>query len=222
MLIKNKYVSLIFKILIVIIGIYGLYDSCFKTKYVGLGEHFSYYTNLSNLLCIVFFFIYAIKMLLNFKKDKHNYYPRIKGCITVAISITGIVYNFILRPFMTSVEGVMDLNSIGNYIVHIVIPLMVILDYILFDEKGIYTKKEPFIWLILPFLYFVFICIRAKLAKPFTYTNSNYPYFFLDIDAFGLPKIIINIVIAIISILILGYLYVFLDKLLNRKFVTKK
>ena len=45
---------------------------------------------------------------------------------------------------------------------------------------------------------------------------------FLDIDAFGLPQIIMNVIIAIILILIFGYLYLFLDKLLNKKFVTKK
>lgn len=118
---------------------------------------------------------------------------------------------------MTDMDGVMDLNSIGNYIVHIFLPLMVIFDYILFDEKGKYSKKEPFIWLILPFIYFIFICIRAKIGEPFKYTNSYYPYFFLDIDMFGLPQIILNVVIIIICILILGYLYIFLDKKLNKK-----
>jgi len=118
MYIKNKYASLIYKIFIVVIGIYGLCDNGFKTKYVSLSKHFSYYTNLSNLLCVIFFIIYIIKTL--FKMGiKNNTYSKIKGFITIVISITEIVYNFILRPFMTDMEGVIDLNSIGNYVVHI-------------------------------------------------------------------------------------------------------
>ena len=217
MYLKNKYFSLIFKILIVIVGIYGLIESCLESKNVSLEEHFSYYTNLSNLLCVIFFTFYIIKMFGNFKNSEHNYYRKLKGAVTLAITITCLVYNIVLRPFMTDVDGVMTLNSIGNHIVHIVLPIMVILDYLLFDEKGLYDKKDPFIWVILPFLYWIFICIRALIGKTFTYANSKYPYFFLDIDEFGLERIILNIIIAIILIIILGYIYVLIDKLLNKK-----
>lgn len=221
MYIKNKYFSLIFKILIVIIGIYGLYDSCFKTENVSLGEHFSYFTNLSNLLCIIFYIVYVVKMFLNHDKENHNYYHNLKGAATLCITVTCLVYNFILRPFMTDMDGVMKLNSIGNYIVHLILPIMVILDYILFDKKGLVTKKEPFIWIILPFLYWIFICIRAFMGKTFVYTGSKYPYFFLDIDTFGLPQIILNVILAIILILILGFIFVFIDNILFKKILTK-
>lgn len=217
MYIKNKYFSLIFKILIVLIGIYGLIDSCFKSTSVSLSENFSYYTNLSNLLCIIFFIFYIVKMLLNFTNEEHHYYKKMKGTVTLIITVTMLVYNFVLRPFMTDMDGVMNLNSIGNYIVHLILPIMVILDYFLFDEKGLYTKKDPLYWIILPFIYWIFICIRAKIGKPFTYTDSLYPYFFLDIDAFGFAQIIVNVVIAIILIIILGYIYVLIDKLLSKK-----
>lgn len=213
MYIKNKYMSLTFKFLIIIISIYGLYDSCFKASIVTVGEHFSYYTNLSNLLCIIFFTFYISVTLL---KINIKNLEKLKGGVTIAIMITTIVYNFILRPFMTDMEGVMDLNSIGNYIVHIIAPIMVILDYILFDQKGLYEKKDPFIWVLIPFAYFIFIIIRAGLGKTFTYTSSKYPYFFLDIDAFGLPQVILNVFLMILAILLLGYLYLGIDKLLNK------
>lgn len=219
MYIKNKYFSLIFKIFIVVIGIYGLYDSCFKTENVSLGEHFSYFTNLSNLLCIIFYIIYTVKMLLH--KENHNLYHYFKGPMTLCITITCIVYNFILRPFMTDMDGVMKLNSIGNYIVHLILPIMVIIDYVLFDKKGLIKKTEPFTWIILPFLYWIFICIRAFLGKTFVYTDSKYPYFFLDIDTFGLPQIILNVVLAIILILILGFIFVFIDNILFKKILIK-
>ena len=213
MYIKNKYMSLIYKFLIVIISIYGLYDSCFKSSSVTLGEHFSYYTNFSNLLCIIFFSFYIIMTLFNKNIKKIG---KLKGGVTIAIMITAIVYNFILRPFMTDMEGVMDLNSIGNYIVHIIAPIMVIFDYILFDKKGLYEGVDPFIWVLIPFAYFIFIIIRASLGKTFTYTASKYPYFFIDIDAFGLPQVILNVFLMILVIILLGYIYLGIDKLLSK------
>ncbi len=207
-----------FKILIVIIGIFGIYSSLKDSPLVGIYEHLSYYTNLSNLLCILFFFIYSARMLLNIKKDVHNYYPNLKGAITITILITFIVYNLILRPFMHDVDGVMKLNSIGNTIVHVVLPLMVLFDYILFDEKGKFNKKFAFTWVLIPFTYFIFICIRAKMGGTFTYANSRYPYFFLDIDEYGIPQVMVNLIISIILILTLIYLYVFIDKKIEDKF----
>lgn len=213
MYIKNKYVSLFYKIIIVIVGIYGLYKSCFFTEKVGLLEHFSYYTNISNLVCIIYFIIYIIKMFVNFNK-KVVYNNTLKGTITMAIMITMLVFNFILRPFMTDMDGVMELNSLPNYIVHVIEPLLVIFDYILFDEKGIFKKIDPLKWVIFPFMYWVFICIRAFFASPFTYTSSKYPYFFIDIDMFGIYQVIFNVFLMICAIIILGYMFLFFDRFL--------
>lgn len=214
MYIKNKYFSLIFKILIVVIGIYGICSSLKDSPLVGTFEHLSYYTNLSNILCIVFFTYYSLRMICNIKCEEFHYNNNLKGAITITILITFIVYNLILRPFMHNVDGVMNLNSIGNLVVHIILPLMVLFDYLLFDEKGKYNKA--YIWVFIPISYFIFICIRAHFGHTFTYAQSRYPYFFLDIDAYGIFQVIINVIISIILILLLIYLYVFIDKKLGK------
>ena len=139
-------------------------------------------------------------MLVNFNK-KVVYNNTLKGTITMAIMITMLVFNFILRPFMTDMDGVMELSSLPNYIVHVIEPLLVIFDYILFDEKGIFKKIDPLKWVIFPFIYWVFICIRAFFASPFTYTSSKYPYFF-------------SFCYGICAIIILGYMFLFFDRFL--------
>ncbi len=154
-------------------------------------------------------------------KIKINNLTKIKSSLMIAITITMLVYNIFLRPFMTDMDGVMKLNSIGNSIVHIILPIMVIFDYILFDEKGKFNKKYPFMWVILPFIYWIFIIIRAYIGNPFTYTASRYPYYFIDIDAFGIIQVSFNVLIMIIGIIILGYIYVWIDKCLYKMCKTK-
>ena len=223
MYIKNKYISLFYKILIVIVGIYGLYKSCFFTEKVGLLEHFSYYTNISNLVCILYFIVYIIKMIIHFNTNTSCNYS-LKGAMTISIMITMLVFNLILRPFMTDMDGVMELNSLPNYIVHVIEPILIIFDYILFDEKGLFKKVDPLKWVIFPFIYWIFICIRAKFSLPFAYTSSNYPYFFIDIDMLGIYQVIFNVILMICAIIILGYIFLLLDKMLlkihNKKELT--
>ena len=214
MYIDNKRFSFFFKLLIVLMGTYGLYKACFFNK-VSLEEHFSYYTNLSNLICVIYFLIIIVRTVI-VKKIDTKYYG-LKGAVVVMIAVTGLVYNFILRPFMSDVEGVMDLHSFSNYIVHLIIPVMVILDWLLFDKKGNLKSKYSIYWLVIPFMYWIFICIRANFAKPFMYTGSKYPYFFIDIEEFGVGIVIVNVILAIAAILLLGFILCKIDNKLSKK-----
>ena len=55
-----------------------------------------YYTNQSNLLVVIF----LIYLLLKYRKEGHwsKWDIRLKGGMTVAILLTGLVYHFMLAP----------------------------------------------------------------------------------------------------------------------------
>ena len=90
---------------------------------------------------------------------------------------------------------------------------MTIVDYILFDKKGIYKNIDPILWLIIPLIYFLFIFIRAKLGSELS-NGSYYPYFFIDINKYGIKTVLKNALLITIAFTILGYIELFIDRLI--------
>lgn len=176
-----------------------------------------YYTMLSNILCFLYFAVLVVA-----QRKKEN--PLVKGSITMCIVVTGIVYHLML-------DGIMETNSVsvspvlvaGNFLVHTVVPVMVVLDYFLFFPKGQYKSLHPIAWLVLPYLYFGFVMVRAEISDSrfsgFGGTQSRYPYPFLDVDLYGWDKVLLIVLGITVAFLALGYLAFVVDKLLgkNRK-----
>lgn len=169
-----------------------------------------YYTILSNILCFLYFaFLVAAR-------PKEN--PVVKGAVTMCIALTGIVYHLMLSGAMAAAGG----NSalfIGNYIVHTVVPLMVLFDYLLFTPKGTFNSFSPLWWTLIPIAYLIFAVIRAEvgtgLFSGFGGKPSRYPYPFMDFDLLGSGKAALYIVIIAVAYIALGYLFYVIDRLLG-------
>lgn len=206
----NKKISLIYRAFLVLIGLYGLYLNFFN-GYSNIGEMLHYYTILSNILVIGFF----IFLIINYKKNKD--YPHLKGAVTMAITVTFLIFHFILNPAMFDMigTGYNPLNP-SNLIVHYIVPIMAILDWLLFDIKGRYTKTDPLLWLSIPFIYFIVMTINGLLGYTFT-GGSHYPYFFMDWDKLGAVKVLEYVLLIIVAFTILGYIYYGIDRLLKKK-----
>lgn len=43
---------------------------------------------------------------------------------------------------------------------------MVIGDWLLFDKKGLMKKKDPLLWLAIPYAYLVFALFWGRFGKP--------------------------------------------------------
>ena len=61
---------------------------------------------------------------------------RLKGGITVAILLTGLVYHFMLAPLKTPEE----FWTIENFLVHYIVPYGALLDWALFDKGHCYKS----------------------------------------------------------------------------------
>lgn len=120
-----KTLKLIYRILLVLLGTYGLY---LNMSYGNTFELLHYFTILSNILVVGFF----IFLLFN-KKD----YPKLKGAITMSITVTFLIFHFMLRPTMFDmINTSYSPYSISNLLVHYIVPIMTIFDWIFFDKKG--------------------------------------------------------------------------------------
>lgn len=205
---KNNF-SVIYKIIIVIIGSFAVTLGFFPNNFKFDIETAYYFTYQSNILVIIYF----IMDIVNIFNKKETFYPRLKGAVTMSITVTFLVYHFLLSPTSGELKG---LDYIRNLLVHYIVPIMTIIDYIIFDIKGFYKIIDPLLWLLIPFIYFTFILIRAKIGKPFS-DGSYYPYFFVDIDKYGLKTVMKNVFFITLFFAVLGYVEYFIDKLLKNK-----
>ncbi|MBP3765923.1 MAG: Pr6Pr family membrane protein [Bacilli bacterium] len=205
---KEK-LSIIYKILIVIVSGIGLY---LNFKLVGIQHSVIYFTILSNLYCFLFYLITLLLKLKN-KLKKADIYYFVKGSMVMSLTITMIMFQLFLANSN-------EIKSISNSlletgIVHILVPTLVIYDYIFFGEKGKAKIKFAFEWSLILILYLVFWFIYTSLGGLFI-NGTIYPYFYMNIEELGIKSVIVNNVLIYISFILLGILIIFVDKLIAR------
>lgn len=145
----------------------------------------------------------------------------IKGAIIIEILITAVVYRIALAPTGFSMDSLRESiigNQFANFLVHTFSPLLVTLDYFLFDEKGNFKYFYPFIWLILPLNYIVYVYTYSSMGGKFYSIGGSrhFAYFFLDYEKIGYIGVLKWIIAMAIFILMIGLGFVVLDKLLAR------
>ena len=177
----------------------------------------AYYTMQSNLLCL-----FAFIFLPMIKKTHPNVYYASKGAITIVILLTATVYLVALLPnnfSMYTVTGNITGKAIGNSLVHVISPILVTLDYFLFDEKGFFKLYYPWLWLIFPFMYVSFVYLFHSKGGHFYGIGGsrNFAYFFLDYQKIGIKGVIRWILSFSIFIIVLGYSLVIIDKKFAKK-----
>lgn len=156
------------------------------------------------------------------KCRKGDIYYLFKGAIVIMIFITTFCYHIALAPQfefdMGFVETTDLYNKVANTIVHSITPGLIILDYFLFDEKGNFKIYYPFLWLIFPCDYVLYVYIYSSQGGNFYNIGGSkqFAYFFLDYIQIGVCGVIKWIIIITIGILIASYAFIIVDKILKR------
>ena len=209
MYIRNQYLSAAFKLLIGACALAGILIQC--DVFTGKPSFLSlrYYTLLSNLLCAGYYIPAGICTL----RGRNRIFPVYKGALVMGITVTGLIFHFMLSGSLFSMGSI---YALANLLLHYVVPCGAVADWLLFDEKGVYTRRLPPLWNLLPNVYFVLVLIYAyTVGTPFM-GGSRFPYFFIDIDALGLPRVLLWVVVLNAAFLLLGYAVVGLDTLFGR------
>ncbi len=226
MCIHNRLLSLVYRIIFLFCCGIGLY----LNSGIPNGEFAPYmlifYTIQSNTLCLFFFSVLIFKNFLNLKnqgiKGTTIFLPHFKGAVTMAIAITFIIYHFILAPQFLAVSSDYNLYSWQNILVHYVVPISTILDWLIFDEKSNYRWFDPILWLCVPIAYFIFILVRAKIGGVIEIVESLYPYFFIDVDMLGWGIVLKNTSLLILAFLAIGYVIYIIDKISFDRILLKR
>ena len=217
---KRKITTIILKLIVIIAALIGIILSATSSSeaFMGGSTVFMYFTIQSNIVILLIALI-GLCLILVKKCIKYVWYV-IKLVGTVSISLTGLVFCFVLAPTMGSGAWQM-----ANVLTHVVVPLSAVIDFFV---VGIYTKyrRIDILYVVIPpILYLIYAGIGYVADWKFTKT-TNYPYFFLNwgskAGAFGfsskLPYIgVVWWILLLLGLVIgLGYLYLFIINKLRK------
>ena len=218
-MIKNRTTQLIFQSIYIGIAIIAILASLGLFEMSYRWDFYVHFTNLSNYLCAILMFL---ELRDTAKKQIDSYvttYPMIKFIALLGILLTFIIYNFVLAK-QRELEEIFVVSSVT---LHMILPVMFTLDYILFYEHGKLKWYYPIVASVFPLLYAVFIYIHAAILNfdssiyfPGRTDPFIYPYFFLNLDKYGVVGVIKNITIIFIVFMVFGYIILFADKILGK------
>ena len=206
---KEK-LSLIYKIIIVIVSGIGI---LLNLKAFTPSGALVYYTIQSNIWVFVFYLIIVILKIIK-KEEKNNIYYIFKGMVTMAITITMFIYQILLSTD-SGMVAYQNLELECN-LVHLITPLLVMSDYLIFGEKGNLKKSYPFIWSLTLVFYLIFQILYASIGGTF-FGDEAYPYFFMDVDRFGILGVLANCLLVYLFFIGYGILVQVLDNKLAKK-----
>ena len=179
------------------------------TKPEAIGRFFSYFTILSNLMVAVSvsaFFIAPGSGISNFFKT-----PFIITAIAVYIFMVGVGYNLLLRGTWNP-QG---WHRVSDEIVHVADPLLFALYWYFFIPKNSLKWKYSLCWLLVPAVYLVYMIIRGS-------ADGFYPYSFLDPKKLGYIRMLLNAAGVGIAFIVVGLLFVKLERLQEKKEIKCK
>lgn len=188
------------RLLILILTITGLALQIYPNEWFQL----TYYTLQSNILvacCLLLLLKQMIKPTLS-----QPTLLRLKGAATIGITLTLLVYHFMLAPNAKPE----DFYTPENFLQHYIVPLAFILDWLCLDKRRHYKLYDPFLWTIFPLIYTIYSVIRGYIFRiPIPQQqHSPYPYFFIDINQLGWSGFFSYFFFILLGYIILGFLMV--------------
>lgn len=214
------------KLAMIVVGVLGIVFSASSTSFMANGYVFMFFTVQSNITIMAISLVFLINdVLVLFKKDSfvgQKLYLT-KYVFVVAITITFLVFFAVLAPTL----GIDYLLSFNNFSLHLIVPVLALIDFFIFDKDIDLTYKNSLLGCLMPLYYVVFFLIGIPLGFRYTDTGLKAPYFFLNYEEIGWfqitskgPGVIVYILEMMVLIVGLCFLFTLLMKL--RKGELKK
>ena len=219
--IKHAKIVLIWRILILVSTIYGIYGGVYLAAGNPNPYFLLFYTTQSNLWCFLLYLYLVIKMIPILAKrqllPRNLVPPWLKGGLTSAIIVTFLLYQFIVVPYCLENGAMHQIFSSSDMAVHYLSPLLVFIDFIFCTQKTYYNWKTPFQWLSIPFTYFIYIVARTFFNRPVPEPQHPYLYFFFDVQQIGVQSFIHNLLGITVMFLAVGYFLVLINQIQLKK-----
>jgi len=223
----NKIFALGFRAFAFLFAVWGVLAimGVFKNAFQPMG--LMMYTVQSNILVAVFFGVLLAKTVLSIcggekrpvsSEKPYGFFPRLSAIVTLAIFVTMLIYWCILVPIAPG-TGIRRFLAPDNLAEHLITPLLMLADYLIFTERGKLKKYDPLLCTIIPYIYLAQVMtlgLTRTVKYDFIGSDSHFPYIFLDVDIFGAWVILM---IAGITVFFLGIAFSWrlLDKKLGQR-----
>lgn len=219
-MIKNRTAQLIYQTLYCTLGLvgiiasFGIFDNINMIRW----DFYVHFTNISNFLC---FGVMLTELIQTAKKKEDS--PVSAAPLMKFIGILGILLTFLVFNIMLAGAEGRDPQAnwrIGSLCFHVVLPIMYIADWFLFYKRGETKWYYPIASVGFPLAYVIFLLIQALILNfdtsiliPGSTTPLIYPYFFVNIDQWGIPGVLMWIAILAVVFVAVGFLFYGLDRL---------
>ena len=219
---SKKIARIIFNALLIVCAGVGVVLIAMK---LNIAMAVSAFTIQSNLICIIAAGVTLAREIAR-SDPKGKAYIFFKGMTLTSILLTCVIYTFVLKPYLNvTTQGVQG-SSLSDSLVHMVVPLMTLADFLFFQEKGSFRVWHPFGWTVFPFYYVGYTAIYKAFGGVYTFTEgvtAKFPYFFLDYETYGLRTVGIWVLLIAIGFIGFSYILVGLDRLFAKikRFKTK-
>lgn len=212
----KNIVSMFYKVSYIVLGIIGLLLSThFFTEHIFYKDFYIYYTNLTNVFCIVVMYINLKEQLKEFSTNylrsfkKNILLSNLNVLAAILITITLFVYNICLADF--TIQNYW--GSLYNLLFHIILPIWFVL-YVL-GSTFKFNWYMPLIAYLCQCVYVVLIFLRSLVLNGST-GRVIYPYFFLNFETLGFWGSFKWLMLMLIFSLTSGYLFGFVMFVANK------
>ena len=134
----------------------------------------------------------------------------LKGAVTLYVAITGLVYHLVLtNPASGFSVGPIErtpTEAVGNQLLHTVVPLLAVLDWLIFDQRRRFRWRYAAYWLVFPLGYLGFALLRGLITH-------TYPYPFIDVRELGYDGVALSAAFFAAAFWLLGLGFVAIDRI---------
>ena len=157
---------------------------------------FGYFTMQSNIIWLVVIAITAIVVLRG--QTQSDVLLLARGCATAYMILVGVIYNALLA----GQEGGVALEWANN-VVHIILPIYAVLDWVLFADRPPLAWKRLWVSLTYPMVWVVVVLIRGAtdgwVPYPFLNPATGYGSVFIYVLAIALLTVVTAAVVWALS-----------------------
>lgn len=184
-------------------------------------EVLSYFTTVINVMTAMVYAWILVGFFLN--KPSSTLQRFFKQTLMVYLMLTLIVYSFVLIPYILQNHILYQIFSLKDTLIHYVVPILVFLDYAIFDAKGklspVYVGVNYLVLAGYVFYLWAYIALGGRFRL--NGEETIFPYFFLDLARLGLPMFVVVCVSIILTTFILGWILYKIDQLLGVDLISK-